>query len=575
MKQYLELAEAVKTKGTYKAPAREGMPGTTSLFGYQFRHDLSEGFPLLTTKKLSFKNIVTELLWFLRGDTNIKYLVDKDCNIWNEDQQNFVNKNNWTKEGSLGYQYPWLWRSWGKEDRNWQPKPNFKREIFSHQLFPPIIRKSKSKFVGQTIKTKEGYEYLIYDYNSSTNVYYLWFIHDGVELEKKNSSGFENVKYPYHKTSLGIACIGKPEVNPILHKKLYSIWRGMINRCYDPNNISYHLYGGKGVYVDNSWLCFEYFVKDIKNIKNWDKKLDNWSKYTLEKDFGRGFIYSKKDCIWSEYNFSRLDRVIYYTFKNKETDEVFTTNNFADFGRKIGKEKLVNSHMKKLIDGRLMSLAGWSLIEVKDKSFEGIDQIKELIEGLKNNPMGRRHIISAWNPTTLNDMALNACHALVQFNCRPLSYKERLQYFDKNFFTIKSGQPTSEDLDINKVPKYKLDCQMYQRSADLFLGVPYNIASYGLLTHILCKICNMVVGDFIHTFGDVHIYDNHMDQINEQLTREPKELPELVIAEDIVDGFKKDGLDRTLEWIASSDFKLKGYDPHPAIIGKLSTGLKK
>lgn len=359
MKQYLELSKAVKEKGTYKAPAREGMPGTTSLFGYQFRHDLSEGFPLLTTKKLSFKNIVVELLWFLRGDTNIKYLIDNGCNIWNEDAYNYLRKN--TKKG-------------------------------------------------EAIPTFE------------------WFI----ELIKGGNDKLGDCGAQY------------------------------------------------------GWL--------MRNLKSIDSK-------------------------------------------------------------------------------------GNSIIT---------DQIQDLIEGLKKSPLGRRHIINNWNVGTLDNMALNACHALVQFNCRPLTYDERnaihierfgetVEDFDARW-EVNGTESYEGDLNNSKIPKYKLDCQMYQRSCDTFLGLGYNIASYALLTHILCKVCNMVPGDYIHSFGDVHIYDNHMAQIDEQLLRDVRVLPNLKFSDWFENSIKENHPEIDLNtWIDSlsiKDFIVENYNPHPTIKGKLSTGLQ-
>lgn len=369
MKQYLELAEAVKTRGTYKPPAREGMPGTISLFGYQFRHDLSEGFPLLTTKKLSFKNIIVELLWFLSGDTNVKYLNDNGCEIWNEDAYNYL----------------------GKQTPTGSPIPTFE-----------------------------------------------WFV-------------------------------------------------------------------------------------DL--IKSGNDKLG---------DCGEQY-----GALWRRW-------------KTGKTVVVGHNGHHNEYGEEV------------------------------------IDQLLELIKGLKTSPMGRRHIITAWNPATLNDMALNACHALVQFNCRPLTDEEKHEWALKQPSSLLyRTNPETGFTEVNEeiIPKYYLDCQMYQRSADLFLGVPYNIASYALLTHILCKICNMVPGDYVHTFGDVHIYDNHMDQVNEQLTREPKALPTLEIDNAGSYNFQDDDVDFLISCLYNNVqkhkghwkelFKLNNYDPHPAIKGELSTGLKK
>ena len=162
------------------------------------------------------------------------------------------------------------------------------------------------------------------------------------------------------------------------------------------------------------------------------------------------------------------------------------------------------------------------------RDFFGKDQLLELEHNLKHNPFSRRHILCAWNPAQVDQMALPPCHAFIQFY-------------------------VSSD-------KKRLSCQLYQRSADAFLGVPFNIASYALFTHMLAMTCGYEVGEFVHTFGDLHIYTNHIDAVNEQLSREPRPLPKLVIkrkVESILD-FKQE------------DFELVGYDPHPTIKGVVS-----
>ena len=150
-----------------------------------------------------------------------------------------------------------------------------------------------------------------------------------------------------------------------------------------------------------------------------------------------------------------------------------------------------------------------------------IDQIANLMNQLRNNPDSRRLIVSAWNVAQVDKMALPPCHSLFQF------------YVVNN----------------------KLSCQLYQRSADLFLGVPFNIASYALLTMMIAKVCGLELGDFVHTFGDVHIYNNHREQVALQLTREPRELPKMIIH-----GNQRDIFDFKYE-----DFELVGYNPYPAI----------
>jgi thymidylate synthase len=358
MKQYHEHLEAILKYGTKKEPAREGMPGSISLFGYQNRYNLQEGFPILTTKEVNFKNIVVELLWFLKGDTNIKYLVDNGCNIWNEDSYNYYLKQ------------------------------------FKGGLTP---------------------------------------------------------------------------------------------------------------------MSFEQFVDRIKNPKG-ESRVE-------------GSNYSLGDC-----------------------------------GKQYG-----------------WLWRNWSKVNIEGyKDINPIDQIQNLIQGLKSNPLIRRHIITAWNPATLDDMALNACHAFVQFNCRELDEEDRLNIYNNNIESGKEHEYLSHnDLDKFNIPKYYLDCQLYQRSADMFLGVPYNISSYALLTEIIAKICNMIPGEFIHTFGDSHIYDNHLDQVNELLTRDPEkyELPKLIWNTEAAFENPVEFTD-FIENVEPSDFTLVNYQSYPAIKAKLSTGLK-
>jgi thymidylate synthase len=152
---------------------------------------------------------------------------------------------------------------------------------------------------------------------------------------------------------------------------------------------------------------------------------------------------------------------------------------------------------------------------------EHIDQLAAVIEQIRTNPDSRRHVVSAWNVADLDAMALMPCHAFFQFY----------------------------------VADGRLSCQMYQRSADVFLGVPFNIASYALLTHMVAQVTGLEVGDFVHTLGDAHLYVNHLDQAREQLIREPRALPELWLDPAVasIDGFSLDSI------------KVTGYDPHPAI----------
>ncbi len=151
-----------------------------------------------------------------------------------------------------------------------------------------------------------------------------------------------------------------------------------------------------------------------------------------------------------------------------------------------------------------------------------VDQIADVIDEIKNNPDSRRLIVCAWNPGEVHKMALPPCHSLFQFN-------------------VNDG---------------KLSCQLYQRSADIFLGVPFNIASYSLLTHMIAHVTNLQVGDFVHTLGDAHIYENHFQQVDEQLSRTPRSLPSLRLQEREI---------KTIDDFVFEDFIIENYDPYPSI----------
>ncbi|MAC65138.1 MAG: thymidylate synthase [Flavobacteriaceae bacterium] len=170
---------------------------------------------------------------------------------------------------------------------------------------------------------------------------------------------------------------------------------------------------------------------------------------------------------------------------------------------------------------------------------EEIDQISEIIETLKTNPNSRRMLVSAWNPSVMPDTGVS---------------------FSENVANGKAALPPCHAFFQFYVADGKLSCQLYQRSADVFLGVPFNIASYALFTMMMAQVCGYEPGDFIHTFGDVHIYSNHMEQVKLQLSRTPRALPIMKMNPEITNIFD----------FSFEDFKLEGYDPHPAIKGKVA-----
>jgi thymidylate synthase len=229
---------------------------------------------------------------------------------------------------------------------------------------------------------------------------------------------------------------------------------------------------------------------------------------TTKKLYTRAIIH---ELLW----FLKGDTNVNYLKTNGVTiwDEWATAEQCARFGRKENDLGPVYGHQWR----------NFGATKNTDGSFknDGADQISSLIEMIKKNPNSRRLIVSGWNPKEADQVSLPPCHTLFQFY----------------------------------VADGKLSCQLYQRSADIFLGVPFNIASYSLLTHMIAQVCNIEVGEFVHTLGDAHLYLNHIDQAKEQLSREPKALPQLKLNPD-----RKTIFDFVFE-----DFQILNYDPHPVI----------
>jgi thymidylate synthase len=357
-KEYQHLLDCILSKGVVKED-RTGT-GTLSMFGYQIRHNMKKGFPLLTTKKMHWESIVTELLWFLRGDTNIKYLVDNGCHIWDGDA--------------------------------------YKRYCVVNERL--------------------------------------------MELD-----------------------------------------------------------------VHNEILNKEEFISKIKTDDEFAKK---WGEL--------GPIYGKQ---WRKW------KTPWYHLANEE--------------------------------GYTPKWAG----DVKTE----IDQIANLISELKTNPDSRRLMVNAWNVGELDQMVLPPCHYGFQVYTRELSEEERwrirFDYYPKHkqFPWDRMALPSHRFLDDFNIPRRAISLMWNQRSVDTFLGLPFNIASYGLLLEIIAKEVNMVPDELIGNLGDVHLYSNHIEQAKEQIGREPFELPTLEIHSSEIDDIAHHEL---------GDIEIKNYQSHPAIKAPLS-----
>lgn len=528
--QYLNMMMETHTTGQIKTD-RTGT-GTRSVFGQMMRFNLQEGFPLLTTKKIHLKSIIHELIWFLAGDTNIKYLKDNGVSIWDE----------WCQQ--------------------------------------------ESEF-GNTFEGREM-------------VYVKPITFDYSEYYNPDSS------------------LTTQAPAGSIEDKLRNTWFKMMNRCYNKEAHNYRFYGERNVFVCKRWHKLENFIQDVQHLPNWKHKRDNWNDYSLDKDYYSSNCYSPETTLWlgNEENamygecstlivvtpagnaemypsinqaakeidierssLHRFTKSIPDVLKgnNKKirgwkfiiTDEPFRYG-FAkkgDLGPVYGKQwrnwgggKVSQEAVNKLLDevGDKEDLFALKLVELfKEKETNGIDQITEALNLIKHNPDSRRIIVSGWNVADVPKVKLPPCHTLYQFYVSDLTPEERLSKV--TFEGEDSESLTFEQkialADIKGVPRKKLSCMLYARSQDTFLGTPFNIASYAILTHMFAQQADMAVGDFVWVGGDVHVYSNHTDQVDLQLSRDVRKMPQLVIKrkpESIFD-------------YKFEDFEIQNYDPHAAI----------
>jgi thymidylate synthase len=525
MKQYLDLLQNIIDNGVEKESGRANMPNTIGISNGIVRMNLQDGFPLLTTKKMYLKGIIHELLWFLHGDTNIKYLVDNDVNIWNKDAYRFFQERLWLL-------------------------PNIENITMEEFLFRVKEEQIEEKFHYKYGDLGPVYGHNWRNYNGNINYYHIG---------KK-----PNVDVTHHKTH-GFG--NKGESKGVKKHPLFQTWSNMISRCYNYNNPNFSIYGGKGVYVSDDWLFFDKFKEDVKELLNYQEKNENLLKYQLDKDSLSGKYYSKETCIWLNIkdNARLITKNFEYIISNGE--KKITTSNIEGTAKELNIEP---TNLNRVCNGIRKTAGGWFLIEKKDLS-KGYDQILNIINELKENPYSRYHVLDGWNPIQRKLSALAPCHLLYQFIVRPLSYEQRIDLFlekNKQEGLIRDNEHGLELCNDNNIPKFYLDLNMYQRSVDTFLGASFNLASMSLLLMIIAKTCNMTAGVATWIGGDTHIYIPHISMAKEQLKREPYKLPELKINKEL------HTLDDILQ-LTINDFELIDYKYHPTIKAELFTGLKK
>lgn len=524
MKQYQDLLQEILNNGREKESGRANMPNTIGLSrGTILMENVEENFPLLTTKKMFWKGIVHELLWFLRGSTNIAYLVYNNVNIWNGDAYRFFQERLW--------------------------------------LLPNIEKITMEEFL-KRVKNEQIEEKFHYKYGDLGPVYgHNWRNYNGkvdyyhIGKKPKNELNNSNI--------FGVGIINSWK--GMKKRPLFNTWYNMISRCYNYSDPNFSAYGGRGVYVSDEWLDFNTFETEVKTIPNYIDKQNNPRKYQLDKDLLGGKCYSKENCVWlnAESNSRLTTKNFEYTISNGEKE--ITTTNIEGTAKELGIEP---TNLNRVCNGVRNNAGGWFLVNKNDFRV-GEDQIANIIKQLKENPYSRYHILDGWNPIQRKISALAPCHLLYQFIVRPMTIEERqhiLHYsgdYPNNIYN-----DTLESLDALDIPKYHLDLNMYQRSCDTFLGVPFNLASMSLLLMIMAKSVGMIAGDAFWIGGDTHLYVDHLDVVKEQISREPMKLPKMKINK--VLNSLEDILELTID-----DFELLDYQSHDKLSAELFTGLKK
>lgn len=532
---YINLVNNILDHGVKKTD-RTGT-GTISLPFQQMRIDLTNNkIPLLTTKKMFTKGIIHEILWYLMGSANSKHLQDLGVNIWNE----------WsTPEGHLNKVYGFQWRKWEVED--WLDQVvevPIKSSLGVNKPFVPPSNASQpivytmkftDAFIGTQHKNNQGDTFDVVLKTSKPgekNSRYLVLFHSTHSLVEASRPNIRRgqVRDPYKKTIFGEGCLGEYKEQHPYQKAAYNLWYNMMRRCYDPSLPEYQLYGGAGVFVDQSWRCFANFLRDIHDIVYFTRWVEAPSKYDLDKDYFMANCYGKDICIFlpSKYNqtLPKLDgSKIVATNRHTGQKYEFTVQRWFAKQHGIKHSQVIstalnespNSQTKDWIFQRVQPKTGFVF---RQQFF--VDQVAEAIHKLRTNPTDRRIIISAWNVADIPKMRLPPCHAMFQF--------------------WSDGQGG-------------LSCHLYQRSCDVGLGVPFNIVQYSILTHMFAHVTGHVAKEFVWTGGDVHIYNNHIEALKEQITRSPYKSPQLKLSSSIkeIDDFKYD------------DFQIIGYQHHPAI----------
>lgn len=526
MQQYVDLIRDVVENGRI----RDDRTGTGAIgsFGRQMRFDLSEGFPMVTVKKSLWKGAFEELRWFLIGSTDVKWLQENGVTFWDE----------WMgDDGTIGNGYGKQFRSLEYlvpvTPRHYEPEPivqeckDLPEPDFSSDTGATRFR------VGSYFSTESGEAVILKELPADEEhprIHWLigFFSTGHVRKAEYRSVLDSKVKDPWFRSVHGVGFYGDYDKKDPHYKLLVNVWRDMMARCYDDRNCSFGGYGGSGVHVCSRWHNFANFQEDAKRLDGWNLKKEYPKEYSIDKDMlTAGNRYSPVDCVWSCKAMQDANKSNTHPFTAVSPDGVETI--FRTIGQASRGHGLNGSAVHRCLHGKLKTHKGWSefnYLGAPDGQvlrYQRVDQLKQVIAGIKHDPYSRRHVISLWNPLDLPRTTLPPCHGSV------------IQFY------VQGG---------------KLSCQMYQRSCDLFLGLPVNITVYSLLTILIAHHVGLEPGEYIHTIGDAHIYLNHRDQVDEMLSRSPLGLPKLTLLH---------SKDKPLDEVVFEDLKLEGYEHHPAI----------
>lgn len=520
---YSDKGQNVRTKYVDGTPAY-----TKSLIGIQFRFDGKE-VPILTTKKVAWKTAIKEMLLFWVHQTVKKKDFHKwNVRIWDE----------WFLEDeTLGKSYAYQFESRPKKDvvkvqkkRKEKHKPNLEDIKIGERLEPNY--NNKSKYIGKIYKTKDYGEYIVLDVYSNekgsrNRRALIQFLNTNYikEIDIAGVIKGNNIVDNYHRYYFGVGYLG--DVDSVKYydnktkERLYRKWYYMLKRCYDKKDPQYHLYGGKGVFVDERWYSFENYLRDIRWIPQFFlAKEDDFKGWSIDKDYYCANYYGIDSAVWLKDGENLIIRNSYnpfYLIKPNGEKELYLTLADAEKDYSL-------SNLNKVYNGEYKQKRGFKVepIKVSDDDLYvyryklSSNQVIDLIRNIKQNPSSRRLMTSFWNYKDADNKALQECA------------------FQTQWF----------------VQDNKLHLILTQRSGDTGLGIPFNQFQYFVLQNMIAHVCGLEVGEFIHNIGSCHIYDRHEEALKHQIQQNQYPSPKLWINPDI-----KDFFDFTIEDIKLIDYQ--------------------